>query len=170
MGLGHTGDERMNCDVEKLYKEAWGEAVAYACGRLARVDAEEAVSEAFLAYCENQRQWVDLDHGRAWLFGILRHKISDFLRRRRYCSISDEFSLQCDDFFEDDTLNRVLVRDGISKMAGEDQELLFLIYWRSLSTAEAAEILGIRADACRKRLSRARKDLATLVRGAISSD
>jgi RNA polymerase sigma-70 factor (ECF subfamily) len=49
---------------------------------------------------------------------------------------------------------------ALAALSPRDRELLLLMAWEGLSTARAARVLGIRANTCSARLSRARRRFA----------
>jgi len=56
-----------------------------------------------------------------------------------------------------------LLRDALSKLPADDQEILRLVAWDELSPTQAATVLGCRPGTARSRLSRARARLAQLL-------
>jgi RNA polymerase sigma-70 factor (ECF subfamily) len=55
------------------------------------------------------------------------------------------------------------LRAALSAMSASERELLLLVAWEGLSTAEAARVIGIAPSAARKRLQRARERSAHLL-------
>ncbi len=49
---------------------------------------------------------------------------------------------------------------ALAALSERDRELLLLVAWEGLSTARAARVLGVRANTCSARLSRARRRFA----------
>ncbi len=96
-----------------------------------------------------------------WLFRIARHAMID-ARRRKRPSVSWETLPEAQSPTASDSLDQALIRqeeqvrlrDAISRLTGEQQELLALSVAAGLSAPEIAMALGIRPDAVRKRLSR----------------
>lgn len=96
-----------------------------------------------------------------WLFRIARHAVIDAHRRQRP-SVSWETLPEAQSPVASESLDQALIRqeeqgrlrDAISRLTGEQRELLALSVAAGLSAPEIALALGIRPDAVRKRLSR----------------
>ncbi|QDU07149.1 sigma-70 family RNA polymerase sigma factor [Gimesia aquarii] len=85
----------INCE-QKLDPSEWVDAYSdylyrYAFSRLRDVSAaEESLQETFLAGIKHQSQFQGLGSQRAWLLGILKRKIVDYIRSRsRLKQVSD---------------------------------------------------------------------------------
>ena len=55
------------------------------------------------------------------------------------------------------------VRSALAVLSEPDRELVMLTYWDRLTSDQAAAVIGISATAARKRLQRARNQLATML-------
>jgi RNA polymerase sigma-70 factor (ECF subfamily) len=104
-----------------------------------------------------------------WLFTIARNKHKNSLRfaavdRRRYegarldAPISGSIDEQADARARTHALERSLAR-----LPEAHREILLLYFVEELDTAQVAAVLELREDAARKRLSRARAELARLM-------
>lgn len=56
-----------------------------------------------------------------------------------------------------------VVRTALSELRAQEADLLTLTAWEGLTIAQAAEVVGIRPDAARARISRARRKLRHLL-------
>ncbi|HEX8054846.1 MAG TPA: sigma-70 family RNA polymerase sigma factor [Thermoleophilaceae bacterium] len=122
--------------------------------------AEDLRQEAFA------RAWTsaprDAGHGqmRAWLHRTAHNLAVDELRRRRvrdWVPYDDELAPA----FEDgDADERIAAREALAALTPHDRFLLLMRFEGGLSHAEIGQLLGIGADAARKRVARARTALA----------
>lgn len=58
--------------------------------------AEEVVQQSFLAALQHTDQFAGRGSERAWLLGILKRKIIDFIRRKRFSAGGETGSRNCD--------------------------------------------------------------------------
>ena len=80
-------------DVSLLH----GQLLRYAKGQLRNEAlAEDAVSETVLAALKAGPQFRDQSHARAWMFGVLRHKLVDELRQQGRELPSGDLALEPD--------------------------------------------------------------------------
>lgn len=141
----------------------------YAARRLGRDQAEDAVSETFLAaFAEQSRFDPERGEVRAWLFGILTRKIS-----RQYRAETARYRLLATlpppvpaaDVAERAleaawaTSARSALASALAGLAPADRDVLLLIAWADLSYPEVAEVLGVPVGTVRSRLHRARRIL-----------
>jgi RNA polymerase sigma-70 factor (ECF subfamily) len=104
-------------------------------------------------------------HERAWLFGVTRLTLVAERRKaaaRQAELVDDEVAFNAAP--APTGLSPLLappVAEGLARLSDRDRELLLLTAWEGLSTAETAEVLGIRATAVRMGLVRARRRLAS---------
>ncbi len=110
-----------------------------------------------------------------WLFGIARNVALSELRLagRRPTERVDDDTLDRLSTSEDASYlaERAQQRDqlhgALQRLSDADRTAIALSYVEGLSAAEAATLLGCRADAYRARLSRARKRLAELLENSL---
>lgn len=72
--------------------------------------AEDAVQEALMGALRNQRSFAGRSALRTWVFGILKHKITDILRQR--ARVVTESSLAADDDGDGELLTQLFDRGG----------------------------------------------------------
>ncbi len=96
----------------------------------------------------------------AWMLGVARRCLANHRRGlSRRSALADRLR---EDLRTAVTSPAAIDRDLESALAAlrePDRELVVLVYWEELSTAQAAAVLGISAAAARKRLERARAAL-----------
>ena len=129
--------------------------------------AEDLYQETWLSaarHCHTLAEDSDL---RAWLFAIARNKhrsatrflVFDFRRRAALAAEPQGDPLRPDEHASARARAAALER-AFAQLPDAHREVLLLCVIEGLEGAEAAQILGIREDALRKRLSRARAELA----------
>jgi RNA polymerase sigma factor (sigma-70 family) len=141
----------------------------YAARRLGRDQAEDAVSETFLtAFADRSRFDPERGQLRAWLFGILTHKISRQHRaetaRYRMLAVlpspvpaADAAERAVEAAWAASA--RSALAAALATLAPADRDVLLLIAWADLSYPEVAEVLGVPVGTVRSRLHRARRTL-----------
>ncbi len=115
-------------------------------------DAQELTAQVFLAALQSLPQYHHRGHFAGWLFTIARNKAHDLFRRQ-----SHEVGLeQIEDLPAEDLspAEQAELRQLISSLATEEQDLLRLRYSAGLPFAEISTVLGKSEDAIKKTLYR----------------
>lgn len=124
-------------------------------------DAADCLSETLLVLWR-RRDRLPGDHGerRAWSFGIA-HRVLAAHRRTgvRHLSLTDRLREELRHRPISPESDDDVAISALASLAPRDQELVSLVVWEDLTIAQAATVLGIRADAARARYSRARRAL-----------
>lgn len=126
--------------------------------------AEDLSQEAFA------RAWTsaprDAGHGhlRAWLHRTAHNLAVDELRRRRVRDWLPYEDGLAPAFEEADSDERIAAREALARLSAHERFLLLMRFEGGLSHAEIGQLLGIGADAARKRVARARAALAAVHR------
>jgi RNA polymerase sigma-70 factor (ECF subfamily) len=156
----------------RALQEAWSRHRARLYGFLVRLSrdrevAAELLQETFLSLAKAApRLHQDTDLA-ALLFTIARnqwrsHRRWTFLDLSRLVPIDDHSHLALEEDPDADLDARRRVHElerALARLPDRDREVLLLVGVEGFEPARAAEILGIRADALRQRLSRARAKL-----------
>lgn len=124
-------------------------------------DGDDIVAETYLV------AWRSLDQvplgegeGRAWLFTVARNLMANQRRKDARLVAWEPSDVPAEDESEAaDT--RIDLSRAFSRLSAEDQEVLALVVWEGLTSAQAASVLSITARAFRVRLHRARRRLRT---------
>jgi RNA polymerase sigma-70 factor, ECF subfamily len=128
--------------------------------------AADVLQETFLVVVQAGPAIDDIEHSRAWLYGVARRKALHSLRSwrrmrhayRRFASVPRR-----EDAAE--ALGILELRDLLERtLSPDDRSLIILSALHGFSTAELAEIAELRPEAVRKRLSRARQRLLAAAR------
>ncbi|RZU52792.1 RNA polymerase sigma-70 factor (ECF subfamily) [Krasilnikovia cinnamomea] len=151
-----------------LYDRYADQLFRYAARRLGPENADDVVSETFLAAFRRRHRY-DLNYldARPWLFGILTKLIAG--RRRaelaRYRALSRADATEpVDDGLASRVAEHVsaaaartgLVR-ALTGLAPGDRDVLLLVAWNDFTYQEVADALGIKLGTVRSRLHRARE-------------
>lgn len=165
---GEPGSEA----VRSLFADHAVDIHRYASRRVGRDLADDVVAETFRQAIES---YASFDAGRgshrAWLFGIATNLLRRHWRteRRRLAALErmpDASSVDVggdpllsvpDRLDAADDAGRVV--DALDDLSRDDHELLVLVAWEGMSSADVAEVLEIPSGTVRSRLHRIRRAL-----------
>jgi len=127
---------------------------------------EDVVQEIFVAALDNLKQFRGTSSLRVWLFGIAKHKVDDYYRKRfrepELMHIEETDTAVSDEPTLEESLDREELEKRVSKILGEIPETYSLAliwrYWDQRSTKEIAEITGKTEKAIERTLARARTE------------
>lgn len=131
-----------------------------------REEAADCVAEVLLILWEKRTKLPEgNDERRAWTFGIARNVLRTATRRSvRHYTIAEALrqELMLTGRSEPSSAGEASgLQAALLELSNSDRELVLLIAWEGFSLADAAALLGIRADAARARYSRARRRLSS---------
>jgi RNA polymerase sigma-70 factor, ECF subfamily len=147
---------------ESLYRRHAADVSRYVHRRCDPSSADDAVADVFVVAWRRLEEIPD--DALPWLLGVARRTLAN--RRRgdaRAIALRDRIRAQPQPAPADahaPGLDAEAVSQALAALPERDREVLLLVAWEGLSTARAARVLGIGANACAARLSRARKRLA----------
>lgn len=158
--MGDADRERF----ELLYAAHYDRVLAYALCRAPVDVAREATAETFLVAW---RRLTDVpDDPLPWLIGVARRCVADQRRstsRRDALAVRLRRTAELPTAWDDDPADAVAERDQVAaamrRLSPSDGELLRLIAWDGLSSAQAAQSLGCSRATFAVRLHRARRRL-----------
>jgi RNA polymerase sigma factor (sigma-70 family) len=148
-------------DFEATYRRTYPRVLAYARSVASPQDADDAVAEAYAIAWRRQR---DIPRGAelGWLIGVTRRVLANARRsRRRAGALHALLDLQ-PRAPAPDPAERVEdgdLRAALLALSPLDREAVLLTAWFDLSSADAAQALGITPAAFRMRAARARRRL-----------
>lgn len=159
-GRDVSRDSAVEAAFAGMYRETYPHVLAYLRRRVDD-DAEDLASEV---YAVAWRSWgrVPAEEMRPWLFGVARnilangHRATD-RRRRLELRVSGERGPVADDGALADM--SIDLRRAWALLDDTDREVLSLVSWDGLTSAEAARVLGCSRAAFSMRLTRARRRL-----------
>ena len=133
-------------------------------------EIEDLVQETFLGIVRNFRSFREDASFRAFLFGVARNVLCQYLRRRgrkegkldfETVSIAD-LGLTPSAVLAQREEQRLLL-EGLRRLGVDDQIALELYLWEGLTAPELAGVLGLTEAALRSRLHRAKNRLRELL-------
>lgn len=162
MAITPSTDERFG----RLFQAHHKELHAYCLRRLPVDDANEAASEIFVVAWRRADRVPEGDEARLWLYGVARNVVRNWERggRRRLRLVSKAGSIVPPPPKEPElhvlrNEEHTEVRDAMTTLRSEDQEVVRLKIWEGLSNAEVGTILGMTDRAVEARYTRAIKKL-----------
>lgn len=119
-------------------------------------DAEDAVSDVFMKYISEVRNFSDEEHKKAWFISVATNRCRDmlkFYKVRRHLNLDDiaEYCGTDEDF---DVLKEFLLN-----LPEKYRTVIYLYYIEGYKTAEIAKMLNVSPSAVRKRLQYGRDKL-----------
>ncbi|MGN9838835.1 RNA polymerase sigma factor [Nonomuraea sp. H19] len=151
---------------EEIYSSSYGPLLGYALRRcLDPDDAADVVAETFVIAWRRIEDVPQGDEAKLWLFGVARKVLANHRRgerRHEQRTVALRAQLATTPLVAEPSpaedlsqLSRVF-----RALSDDDRELLSLVAWEKLDTAQIARTLGISRNAARVRLYRARKRFA----------
>ena len=148
-------------DFEALYRATYPQVLAYARSLASREDADDAVAETYAIAWRRQH---DIPAGveLGWLIGVTRRVLANARRsRRRAGALHALLNFERRPHGPDpaDRVADAELRAALLELSPLDREAVVLSAWFDLSSADAAQALGITPAAFRMRTARARRRL-----------
>ncbi len=102
---------------------------------------------------------------RTWCLSIARRKIADHFRRARHevFPLDEAENIPIAEPLFDRSLDRLALRNALSSLSGQEQELFYLVFLAELRMIEAADLLGIPLGTVKSRLAALRAKLKRLL-------
>jgi RNA polymerase sigma-70 factor (ECF subfamily) len=151
----------------EIFDRYYSQIHDYAARRLGQSLADDVAAETFLiAFTQRKRYDLAKPDARPWLFGIASNLVSRQHRAeaRRYKALARSSIAEADgghaeqaDARIDAQSQRTQLASALARIRPEDRDVLLLVAWAGLTSAEAGEALGVPAGTARSRLHRARK-------------
>ncbi|GAA3151688.1 RNA polymerase sigma factor [Nonomuraea roseoviolacea] len=160
---GDIGEPAPEHRFERLYLAHYPAIAAYVTRRTESTDdIADVIAETFTTAWRRLDDIPQGDEARLWLYAVARRVLANHFRAEERRSalaarLREELSAWS---------RPVADRDGdatyqaFRRLSPDDRELLTLVGWEGLSSAEIAKVLGCSRGAARLRLHRARKRLA----------
>lgn len=148
-----------------LYETSRARLVAYALRRVSPEDAADVVAETFAIAWRRLEDVPTGEAGPIWLFATARNVMANHQRKRARSTdlvariagdLRGSFALSTPPHDEDS----LMATAALNELSESDREVLMLVAWEGLSSAELAIVLGCSPNAARIRLHWARVRLA----------
>jgi len=153
----------------RIFDRYYGPVHDYAARRLGQSLADDVAAETFLvAFTWRARYDISRPDAGPWLFGIASNLVSRHRRAeaRRYRAMArtglaevDDGQLERADARIDAQSQRMQLASALAQVRAADRDVLLLVAWAGLTSAEAGEALSIPAGTARSRLHRARAQI-----------
>ena len=155
----------------QLMDACWPELVRYAARQLGEVElARDLTQEAFIQVWERRRAWKPRGSARAYLYRIVRNLVIDEKRKRavrRRWAARQEISPPARPSTPSEDLDAKLLAEvfetAVASLPHRRREVFELVFMRGLSHAEAAAVMGIRAQTVANQMSSALRTVRGMV-------
>lgn len=131
-----------------------------------RSSAEDVLQETVIKIIEGIGTYRKGGNAKAWILTIARNTALDMKRRQGSTVDIDEYANQDADGFSygpEDIGRRLMLEDALSTLDTVSRQIVILKAVAGLRHAQIGELLGLTADAVRKRYRRALTRLAEIV-------
>ncbi|WP_214413353.1 RNA polymerase sigma factor [Sphaerisporangium fuscum] len=148
---------------EAIYLAHYADLLAYVRRRTESPDdAADALSETFATAWRRVDDIPEGEQARLWLYGVARLVLANQRRgEMRRTALATRLRAELKTWDESSPRHdRDAVRAAFERLSPDDRELLSLVSWEGLDSAQIATVLGCSRGAVRLRLHRARKRLA----------
>jgi RNA polymerase sigma-70 factor, ECF subfamily len=153
-------------EFEQLFREHYDAVLGYALTRAADVDsAKDVAARTFLVAWMHRNDWHGFDSPRGWLLGVARRTLADQRRSAaRYTKLQrrlGQYEMTAPRAPDPGDIvgDHQRVASAFGRLRPVDRDVLALIAWDGLSSAEAATVMGCSRAAFAVRLHRARSRL-----------
>jgi RNA polymerase sigma factor (sigma-70 family) len=147
---------------EKLAKHYSGRIFAICLGMLRhRENAEDIAQQALLKALTNIKQLRDDEHFGSWIARITKNLCIDFIRKQKRFFLIKRVTIS-----QNSPKGYHDLQAALAKLPEEHRLALMLFYFDGRSTKNIAETLEISESLAQTRISRARKQLRTLLEAA----
>ena len=148
-------------DFCAVYRECYPRVLAYAASHAGAQSAEDIASETFTIAWRKSDEMPS--NALPWLLGIARNLVRAAHRQAPHDELVDRPSA-------DDFVRLVELRSALASLSPDDREVLTLIAWHGLTSAEAATVLGCSTATFFVRLHRARRRLRRALSSSPAND
>jgi len=165
-------DDRSSERFWTLVRPHWG-ALGGTARRLAPEDWEDLMQETLVLALRGWPGLADEARVKPWLFRILlreaqRQRRRAFWRRFRPLEETEEpAAREGGDDPHGQTLQRLHLKAALARLSPARREILLLVYLAGFPVTEAAALKGESVSAAKSRLSRARRELRSLLEGRL---
>jgi RNA polymerase sigma-70 factor (ECF subfamily) len=132
--------------------------------------AEDLISEVFLDVWRQAGKFEGRSAASTWMLSIARFKALSSLRKRTEEELDEETAGALEDHADDPEVllakkdKAVLLRQCLSRLSADHQEVVDLVYYHEKSVEEVAGIVGIPEATVKTRMFYARKKLSELLK------
>ncbi len=146
---------------------------ALSCCRWDRTEADDVLHAAYLKALDGRARFDGASSFRTWMFGVIRHTAAEHRRRRFVAGVLRPFSLERvagradgaespGERLERSQRTEALVA-ALRQLPGRQREVLMLVFYDSLSIAEAAVVMRVSVGTARTHYERGKSRLRELL-------
>ena len=158
-----------------MYQGHYVDVVRYGYRRLGDLDASTELAQDVFLVAWRRRTRVPA-HSLPWLYGVARRLLANQWRARRReaghvpLGDADHLAAVRPGSTSDAAATRADLSRALTQLSERDREVLRLVAWEQLTTAELATALGTSQTTAKVRLHRARRRLAAAMTGTTASN
>lgn len=131
-------------------------------------DALDAIQDTVLTLWEKLATLRDPAAYKTWMTRVLLNHCYQLLRSRRRTTVMDDLAL-LEEGYSEERDTGLDVQNAMARLSEEDRLILQLFYYEDMSIREIAQVLEIKPDAVKMRLSRSRKRFKQVYEGRVHS-
>ncbi|MCM1540801.1 MAG: RNA polymerase sigma factor [Blautia sp.] len=122
-------------------------------------DAQDVLQDTFCRYMEKAVDFHDREHEKAWLIKVATNRCRDIHRQRMRhpCTDLEKVTASCEMPEQSEVL------EALVRLPDKLKIVIYLHYIEGYQCSEIAEMLGISAQAVKKRMQRGREELRLML-------
>lgn len=154
---------------DHIYRSHYDDVRRFVARRVVEKEADDVTAEIFVVVWRRLAEIPDNDRLLPWLYGIARNTLTNEYRRvRRADALAEQVASRTERRrvrdHADDIADRMLVAAAFDRLAEQDREVLRLVGWECLNSAQVAVVLGCARTTAAMRVNRARRRLRNAMR------
>lgn len=160
--MSHKLSDEQQLWLEQLYKKEYNGLLAFAQRHLSSPETvEDAVQEAYSIACAKIDELMNSPRPGGWLTEVLRRVIYRQIRTQMRAAAHFITTGDLDKRLIPAPMDNIVELDmaGVQALGKQNYYILKQVLLKELSIEEAARIMGVSTDTCRKRLERSKKKL-----------
>ena len=141
-------------------------------------DAEDAAQDVFVRYFKANITFDNEEHRKAWLIRCTLNRVNSYASSAQFRHRAENLSY--DEIAENEIPSentveelaelsdrKIAVLNAVMTLPPKYRSVIHLFYFEDMSTADIGKALGIRESTVRAQLTRARKQLKSLLKGEV---
>ncbi|WP_216216866.1 RNA polymerase sigma factor [Amycolatopsis aidingensis] len=149
---------------DRIYRRYYTAVYRFVGRRVASAQVDDMTAEVFVVMWRRLGEMPREDRVLPWLYAVARRVLANETRRVQRAralaeQMADQAELRLGGDHAEAVIDRQLVAAAFDRLDERDQEVLRLVGWEGLSSAEVAAVLGCARTTAVMRISRARRRL-----------
>ena len=152
---------------------AGGQMMAVAASIVGKDYAEDAVHDSFIKIARFAKKYERGMNPYGWIMKIVRNTALDLKKSKSLhpqVSTEEFFSLSSLDYSPEKRENAIVLEQAISKLAKDEQRIIYFIYYLDMTIREIAAEMKISKSAAQRLKDRAEEKLKSLLSGTNGQD